>query len=76
MGCFRFIFGLVGVTLLIVGLVGVGVAQAPQFFSFYREVRELGGATTTLKEIADQSFGTNFSQEDLPDLPVVVDGEQ
>ncbi len=76
MGCFRFIFGLLGVTLLVVGLVGIGVARAPQFFSFYREVRELGGATTTLKEIADQSFGTNFSEEVPPDLPVVVDGEQ
>lgn len=76
MGCFRFFVGLLGVTLLIVGLVGIGVARAPQFFSFYREVRELGGATTTLKEIADQSFGTNFSEEIPPDLPVVVDGEQ
>lgn len=75
MGCFRFIAGLLGVILLVVGLVGVGVAQAPEFFNFYREVRELGGATTTLKEIADNSFGTSFSREVPPDLPVVVDGE-
>lgn len=73
MSCLRTIFGFIGFTLLTVGIAALFLARLPQTLN--REIRELGGATTTIKEIADSSFGTDFTQENQPDLPLMVDGE-
>lgn len=73
MSCLRTLIGLVGFAMLTIGIAALFLARMPQVLN--REIRELGGATTTIKELVDSSFGTNFTEENQPDLPVVVDGE-
>lgn len=65
---------LFGVFFLIAGLALLFIAQAaPRFLT---EQREVGGASITQQQIADQAFGTTYSAANPPDLPVSVDGEQ
>lgn len=73
MSCLRTLIGLVGFAMLTIGIAALFLARMPQVLN--REIRELGGATTTLQELADQVAGTNFTQENQPDLNIVIDGQ-
>jgi hypothetical protein len=73
MGCLKFIFGIIGITILIAGLGVLFVLQGPGWF--FTETRETGGASTTQAQLAAETFGATYSEANPPDLPVVIDGD-
>ena len=71
-GCLRFIISLFGLVLLIGGVVTLFLARGPQLFT---EERTLGGASTTQQQVASEAFGGVYDAQNLPDLPVTIDGQ-
>lgn len=68
----KFMLGLAGLVIFIAGLVVLFLAWSPRFLT---ETRELGGASTTQQIVALDAAGAPYTAENLPDLPVTLDGQ-
>jgi hypothetical protein len=73
MGCLKFIFGIIGIIILLASLGMLFVLQGPQWF--FTETRETGGASITQAQLVAESFGATYSESNPPDLPVTIDGD-